>query len=58
MLGDDLVAGIEWVQAREDSKVLLVGHSSGGGLSQSILSEGRVDVKALTLLGAVPAYGP
>jgi pimeloyl-ACP methyl ester carboxylesterase len=56
-LSDDLVAGVEWVQAREGSEVILVGHSSGGGLSQGILSEGRVDVKALVLLGAVPAYG-
>ncbi|KAI5458565.1 Alpha/Beta hydrolase protein [Mariannaea sp. PMI_226] len=57
MLSDDLVAGIQWVQVRENSQVVLVGHSSGGGLSQGILSEGRVDVKALALLGAVPAYG-
>lgn len=57
MLGDDLVTGIEWAQARENSQVILVGHSSGGGLCQGILSEGRVDVKALALLGAVPAYG-
>ena len=56
-LSDDLVAGVEWVQAREGSEVILAGHSSGGGLSQGILSEGRVDVKALVLLGAVPAYG-
>ncbi|KPM34698.1 hypothetical protein AK830_g11872 [Neonectria ditissima] len=56
-LAGDLVAGIEWVQAREGSEVVLVGHSSGGGLSQAILSEGRVNVKGLALLGAVPAYG-
>jgi pimeloyl-ACP methyl ester carboxylesterase len=57
MLGDDLVAGVEWAQAREGCEVLLVGHSSGGGLSQGVLSEGRLDVRALALLGAVPAYG-
>lgn len=57
MLGGDLVAGIQWVQAREGSEVVLVGHSSGGGLSQAVLSEGKVDVKALALLGAVPAFG-
>ncbi|KAM5345815.1 hypothetical protein ACJ41O_011676 [Fusarium nematophilum] len=56
-LSDDLVAAIEWVQAREDSEVVLAGHSSGGGLSQGILGEGRVNVRALALLGAVPAYG-
>ncbi|KAL6414462.1 Arylesterase-like protein [Ilyonectria robusta] len=57
VLSDDLVVAIEWVQARENSEVVLVGHSSGGGLSQGILSEGRVNVKGLALLGAVPAYG-
>ena len=57
MLGDDLVAGIRWVQDREQSEVLLVGHSSGGGLSQAILSEGDVTVKGLALLGAVPGSG-
>jgi pimeloyl-ACP methyl ester carboxylesterase len=57
MLADDLVACIEWVQTREKSQVILAGHSSGGGLSQAILSEGRVKVKKLALLGAVPAFG-
>lgn len=57
MLSDDLVAGIEWAQAREGFQVVLVGHSSGGGLCQGILSEGRLVVKALALLAAVPAYG-
>lgn len=57
MLGDDLVAGIEWAQAREGCQVVLVGHSSGGGLCQGVLSEGRLDVRALALLGAVPAFG-
>lgn len=56
-LSDDLVAVIEWVQSREESEAMLVGHSSGGGLSQGILSEGRVNVKALALLGAVPGFG-
>lgn len=57
MLSDDLVAGIRWVQDREQSEVLLVGHSSGGGLSQAILSKGDVTVKGLALLGAVPGFG-
>lgn len=58
MLGDDLVAGVQWAQAREGGrKVVLVGHSSGGGLSQGVLSEGRVDVAGLALLGAIPANG-
>lgn len=57
MLCDDLVRGIEWVQNKEKNEVMLVGHSSGGGLSQAILSEGRVHVKGLALLGAVPCFG-
>jgi pimeloyl-ACP methyl ester carboxylesterase len=57
MLEGDLVAGIQWVEAREGRQVVLVGHSSGGGLSQAVLSQGRVDVKGLALLGAVPAFG-
>ncbi|CAM1509072.1 Fc.00g028110.m01.CDS01 [Cosmosporella sp. VM-42] len=56
-LSDDLVAGIRWVQERENSEVVLVGHSSGGGLSQGVLGQGDVSVKGLALLGAVPAYG-
>lgn len=56
-LASDLVAAIEWVQTREESEVMLVGHSSGGGLSQGLLSDGMANVKALALLGAVPAFG-
>ncbi|KAF4445877.1 hypothetical protein F53441_10403 [Fusarium austroafricanum] len=56
-LASDLIAAIEWVQTREESEVMLVGHSSGGGLSQGILSDGQANVKALALLGAVPGYG-
>ncbi len=57
-LVDDLLAGIRWAQDRERGEpVVLVGHSSGGGLSQYILSEGDVRVRALALLGAVPGFG-
>jgi len=57
-LADDVVAGIRFVQAREGGKeVVLVGHSSGGGLSQFILSQGDVSVKGLALMGAVPGFG-
>ncbi|KAF4977144.1 hypothetical protein FZEAL_6287 [Fusarium zealandicum] len=56
-LSDDLVAAIEWVQAREETEVMLVGHSSGGGLSQGVLGDGRANVKAFALLSAVPAFG-
>lgn len=57
-LAGDLVAGVRWVMAREGGReVLLVGHSSGGGLSQGILSDGELKVKGLALLGAVPGFG-
>ena len=57
-LGDDLVDGIKAVQAREGGgEVVLVGHSSGGGLSQFLVNEGDVKVKGLGLLGAVPGSG-
>ncbi|WYZ36685.1 hypothetical protein EsH8_II_000191 [Colletotrichum jinshuiense] len=56
-LTDDAVAAIRWVQERQGSEVLLVGHSSGGGLSQGILSAKQARVKGLALLGAVPGAG-
>lgn len=62
-LADDLVAGIEFAERREremgaeDGRVVLVGHSSGGGLSQDALSRGRVRVRGLVLAAAVPGYG-
>ncbi len=58
MLADDVLAGLRWAQEREGGKeVVLVGHSSGGGLSQFILSEKGAKVKGLALVGAVPGYG-
>ncbi|KAK8862765.1 Alpha/Beta hydrolase protein [Apiospora arundinis] len=57
-LGDDLVVGIKAVQGREGGgEIVLVGHSSGGGLSQFLVNEGDVKVKGLGLLGAVPGNG-
>ncbi|WDK10014.1 hypothetical protein CGRA01v4_01293 [Colletotrichum graminicola] len=56
-LADDAVAAIKWVRERQGSEVMLVGHSSGGGLSQGILSARQARVKGLALLGAVPAFG-
>lgn len=56
-LADDLVAGIKWVEGRENSQVVLVGHSSGGGLSQLVLSNKDIEVKGLVLAGAVPGFG-
>ncbi|KAI3323852.1 alpha/beta-hydrolase [Xylariaceae sp. AK1471] len=56
-LADDVVAGIKAVQEREGSEVVLVGHSSGGGLGQLIVGEGDIRVKGLALLGAIPGTG-
>lgn len=58
MLADDVLAGLRWVQEREGGReVVMVGHSSGGGLSQLLLSEEEVKVKGLALLAAVPGFG-
>lgn len=58
MLADDVVAGLRWAQEREGGReVVLVGHSSGGGLAQYVLSEGDVKVKGLVLAAAVPGFG-
>ena len=63
MLANDLVTGVKYVRELESEKrgekveVVLVGHSSGGGLSQLILSEGDVKAKALVLVRAIPCFG-
>jgi len=58
MLADDVLAGLRWAQSREGgSEVVMVAHSSGGGLSQFILSEREVRVKGYALVAAVPGYG-
>ncbi|KAK5634278.1 hypothetical protein RRF57_009992 [Xylaria bambusicola] len=56
-LADDVVSGIKAVEEWEGRHVVLVGHSSGGGLSQFILNEGDAKVEGLALLGAVPGSG-
>lgn len=57
-LADDLVAGIRFAEEREGgARVVLCGHSSGGGLSQFVLSEREVGVRGLVLMGAVPGFG-
>ncbi|EAA27619.2 alpha/beta-hydrolase [Neurospora crassa] len=50
--------GEEW----EEVEMVLIGHSSGGGLAQYILSAGLlgglgVKIKGLVLMGAVPGFG-
>lgn len=56
-LASDLVASIRWAEGRENSQVVLVGHSSGGGLSQLVLSNKDIKIKGLVLEGAVPGFG-
>ncbi|EHA47613.1 hypothetical protein MGG_03896 [Pyricularia oryzae 70-15] len=57
-LAQDVVAAIRWTQQREQgAEVVLVGHSSGGGMLQGILSEGLVSASGLVLAGAVPGFG-
>ena len=36
---------------------VLIGHSSGGGLAQYVLSEGLVQTEALVLCAAIPGFG-
>lgn len=58
VLATDVVAAIEAIEQREEGRrVVLIGHSSGGGLSQLILSEGLAKVQGLVLMAAVPNFG-
>lgn len=56
-LADDLTASIKEATQKEGQAPIVVAHSSGGGLAQYIISKGRVQVRALSLVGAVPHFG-
>ena len=56
-LAEDLVAAIKEAQRREGQELVFVAHSSGGGLSQYVLSKGFVKARGLALVGAVPHFG-
>ncbi|KAL8882271.1 MAG: hypothetical protein Q9198_000702 [Flavoplaca austrocitrina] len=57
-LAKDVRYAWDEVLRRENGRLpVLVGHSSGGGLAQYVLSEGLVRVEALVLCGAVPGFG-
>lgn len=56
-LAGDLVAAVKEAQEREGQELVLVAHSSGGGLSQYVLSKGLVRARGLALVGAVPHFG-
>lgn len=65
----DLARGVEWVEGETGEEVVLVGHSSGGGIAQYVLSEGMggngvkmggdgaLKVKGLCLAGSIPGFG-
>ncbi|KAL2167918.1 hypothetical protein VTG60DRAFT_656 [Thermothelomyces hinnuleus] len=57
MLADDVLAGLRWAQREREGgrrEAVLVGHSSGGGLCQLLLSEKQVTAKGLVLVASVP----
>ena len=56
-LASDLAISIKEATSREGQEPLVVAHSSGGGLSQYIISQGLVTVRGLGLVGAVPHFG-
>lgn len=57
-LAQDVVDAIRWTQQREQGAgLVLVGHSSGGGMLQGILSDGTVRASGLVLVAAVPGFG-
>lgn len=53
----DLTSAIKEVTSREGQPPIIVAHSSGGGLSQYVISKGQVQARALALVGAVPHFG-
>jgi pimeloyl-ACP methyl ester carboxylesterase len=60
MLATDVVAAVRELERRHDGKrVILAGHSSGGGLTQLALSPPKCDVKAagLALVATIPPFG-
>lgn len=56
-LASDLISAIDEATKREGQAPVVVAHSSGGGLSQYIISQGTVKARALALVGAVPHFG-
>lgn len=57
ILATDVIAAIEEIERREGQKVVLVGHSSGGGLIQLILSKGLAIARGLALVASIPNFG-
>ena len=65
VLTEDVAAALKWLRHRygeEDSglEVVLVGHSSGGGLAQRVVEKGEkhgVGIRGLGLLAGTPCFG-
>lgn len=53
----DLVAAVAEARAREGRELLIVAHSSGGGLAQYALAKAMIKAQGLALIGAVPHFG-
>ncbi|QDS73337.1 hypothetical protein FKW77_006648 [Venturia effusa] len=62
-LAEDLARGLAYVRETAGEEVVVVGHSSGGGLVQFCLDKGRVGgvgvgkVKGVALAGSIPGFG-
>ena len=53
----DLLACLKHAKADAGEDLVLIGHSSGGGLSQYVLSKGECQARALCLVDAIPHFG-
>lgn len=61
-VGKGVDVDVDYVEAKQEVEMVLIGHSSGGCLAQYILSAGllgglSVKIKGLVLMGAVPGFG-
>ena len=56
-MASDLIAAYKEAQQLEGQELVLVAHSSGGGLAQYVLSKRQLKARALALVGAVPHFG-
>ena len=56
-IGSDLELAIYHIRDKHTKPVILLGHSSGGGISQHVISLGREKVGGFVALAAVPGFG-
>ncbi|QRW22736.1 alpha/beta hydrolase family protein [Rhizoctonia solani] len=60
VLADDVAAGLKFIRERHPNAgpTTLVGHSSGGGLSQHVIDSGKGEgVGKLVVLAGIPSFG-